>query len=688
MKRKTSYVVASVMCVLLALVMVLPMAIPAAAAEEPTTTTGMVVTDNGYKSSWKGADRHFTKGVSNGTVYGHWVSSDGRYNGAWQWADVESSKVSLDNENGIITFEKTSDKLGLKYYPGQVENPLKNGSAYLKFDIFYTSGSEEIDGQPVVNFPGLTFSYFANNADTALFSVLPTGEVYHSNPPGMVQPTQKTNFKMVDGWNTVEIIFINQKADNSVLDESGTTADIAKTNVAFRVTNGTTEYAETKAFTYADLRTSAWQFIEGYANSKKFYKDMGASMYLKPYKGGEGTFKLRDSVALNIAVETDMYRIEYEGFPHLTQGIAASLDEESRKLTIPAAKIPGGVDDPATPDVDESMVQYWVREVNGVFEYYKPGTQRVPTSNLKLRPAVGAENNVGELGSALDSVPELLAGYSHETLRGLYEGIDNAIDKLRPEEGADPVYPEGTNYATLVDEKKSQLTTRMGEIETATLELIDYADTFMNTKKDFDKRIKAFEAAEDLEGQFDATVSEEAALAVENFNKFREIWKNVSNAYDVYLDGLDVLETTERGEALNTLLAEIISCYDDVRQAYSEFTPDERVVATYLGNMVDMKADFDALTSVDAMFSYLSAWANQWNENRKVLGIREIPAELRDSVNKYNATVKALNDEILESTTMIMAFHYNMVESPNAVAMSSDLRSKLDEMFAEAQGEE
>ncbi len=683
-KKSMLRLVVTLLCIAMVFTMIVPMALTlnvAAAEGDPEVAYVLGNPGTYYVSDWIGEERKKTPSDS-GVRFGQWVNSDGQYNGCLQWSG-DYSKITLDNTTGVLTFKET-EKPSMKFYPGQISrNGLKDGSCYLAMDIYFESGTyEHPDKGEVPLFSGFTFTHFANNSDQVLFSIATDGTIYKRNPANMPGAATMGDMKLVEGWNTLEIVLLYKDADGNVLDSNNNekyTLDDGTKNpnwpvdkdqtVAYFRASASGTAAETRGFTKSDLQES---FISmSYPVSDMFYKDAGTNSSLKPLMGGQGEFKLRNMVAANLYNVADVsdpnagaYRVTYAGYPALSQTMPVSCT--AKQLTVPAVE----------------GVQFWKSGTGDDMVFYKPGDEMLVIGNMELSPAEGSELNVATLSAALSRINLDEIDYTYAEL---------ASEKAYIEEAALAAdLPADNEYMIQKDALIAAMNDRMSAIETATTALIEYAAIFTDESQSLSDRAEAFLAAEDECADADETYSEEGATAVAELSRFRLTWQNVEEKYMEYIRLIEEeVGSAAPGFDLNAVYASIISNWLDVSKAYPTFELDPSVEEGYLANMEEMKLGFDALeNNITEMYTYMASWAEDWNNFKKALygnRAQELPAPLKECVDKYNNTVKALNEEIVEAAIFAMAPQNALIDSEVGVALMSDIKAKVAKKYDDAQ---
>ncbi len=699
MKRKSTLaVIAAVICMVMAVAMILPMTVVAA----DTPVTGFTFADEYYKSEWVGE-----KLVS--ASYGNWVSGDGQFNGAWQWAD--KSGVEYDPKTGEIKIVKQDPSL--MFHPGHLHNnKLEPGAAVITFDIYFDPGMHTLDGNEYPNFPGFSYAYAPGDSNNIIIFVDTEGTVYAQNFP-TAQYTPPTVGKMKEGWNTFEFVILPKDADGNVLEDTNNVepvgSNVATTTIYTRVYHED-DKVESRAYTWDYLNNKGDskggfykinEFAKDAMKGKGFFANGGEGgwcnfTYIKPHRisiGGNptgGFIRHRGGTAINIGVDHEMINITYKGFPELTQGIPA--ESSNKELVVPSAI------DPAT----NQPVEIWYDPINNKF--LKPGDLVTFEASAQYEVATGQQLAIGKLGAALDNVRPDLSTYTYAELDGKLVEIAAAAEAAGlPEDDTEMERMEGI---------VGDIEERMEVVAAATEEMITYAAIFSNKFTYLGDRADAYEAAKQYADDMDVTyrTAEEiemmqdpdfdaenyefkAEIAKTQLDTFMTDWANAADPYLVYQGILLEIDNIEAGPEKNAKYAELIEAFNKVADAFPDFMLDASVEAGYLENADEMKKKFDELTTIVEMNAFLADWAKDWEGfcNAMYFGSPDedkVPQALIDAVDHYNETVRALNNEILEAAHMVMVLQQDVVDTSAGNALISDIKSKLDEMYEYAQPEE
>ncbi len=666
----------SVVCAVMAMAMVLPMGVFA----EDAAIKGFTFVDKYYQSEWVNS-----KVVKQS--YGHWIKGDGDNNGAMMWSG-DQDKVVYDAEAGTISFNKTSTPW-LKYHPGQINiNPLKEGISYCSFDIFYDTGTYVEEDETYNNFSGVTMECGASGA--ILFALDDKGQFYVGNSPAF-NKDQPVVGQMDKGWNTIEFILIPRDADgNPVESANGVTYygptdkngdekidandgrnpdwPIKTVTAYVRLSSETNPAAESRAYTWTTLNSeeAGWEKIDSFACKERFYSSWGADAYIKPFRQGKGSFKIKDAKAINMNANQEMYEYTYEGYKGLTQGVPAK--SSNKDVLVPAA-LKANTTDP---------VKSWIcpdatNPDNDIF--LEPGTTVTIEKSLHFSVATGADETRGTLKSALDSVRSDLTTYTYVELENKIAEIEAAATAAL-EAGLDPNH----EFFARKDSKISDINDRMGAIEAACETVIEQADIFADTTISLEERADAYNVAKDSLSDFDVTYPG-AEEAREKLQTFENIWDIVGSSFEQFRQMLLEVENYDLGPDRNAHYSALVKKYLEVANAFPEFLLDSDFEAGYLENMEEMLNRFNTKTNISDMYTFLKDWVAGYEEFKVAMYIGsapELPQALIAAVEKYNNTVDQLNNELAEMATVAMTLQQSLVtDTEVGHALIADIKSKI-----------
>ncbi len=676
MKRKSFIaVIISVVCVVMAMAMMIPMG---AFAAEATPVTGFTWADAYYQSEWVGSS------VIKAS-YGSWVKTDGPYNGAWQWSS-ELDKVIYDSANGTLTFKETSNP-SLKYFPGQINvNPLGEGASYCSVDLYYTKEKYTKEDVEYNKFSGVQFQ--AGAEGQVLFCVDDTGKCYVGNSP-MFNASHPSCDQLDEGWNTIEFILLPMDKDGNVLESangkkpSDSDWPVTQVNAYVRFSSEKNPVAETRAYTWSDLNATGeegdtvWNKVENYNCKKKFFgtsSGWGAEAYLKPYKAKQGEFTIANAKAVKLGVGQEIYRYTYAGYPTMSQAVPAA--SSNREITVASAK---------KTDAPTEDVKSWInRDDPSNLIFLKPGDTVTLSSSMEFTVATGADEAQGELKAALDRVRiNDLPSYTYPELQTEIDNIEAAASKAG--------LPATHEYMVLKGTTVEKIEERMLVVEEASLAMIDLAVVFDDENLSLAERRQAYKDSDEYRADLDPTYSEDAAAAYAALQGFENSWVIVEANYDAYLALMLQVELADPGPDKNAIYQQIITNFNAVAAAYDTFEMDPSVEEGYIANMDAMKERYEEQTSIVGKYDFLASWVADWASFNQAMyfgNAEEVPAPLADAVAAYNAEVKALNQEIIDAAITAMTIPYDVIESDVAVALLSDIKSKVNVLYDDAQSSE
>ncbi len=684
--RKTA-VFAAMMCLVLAIAMVLPMAVFAEDSEtEPVLGYGF--SDNGYISDWAGQKVHQAS-------WGAWATNEGQYNGAFFWVNDFDKVVKDENGNlpadGTITFKEAAAGQQVKFFPGQIgNNGLKDGPAFLSFEFYYEPGTYTKEGKEVTNFAGVTFT---GDKNVVYFCVdNENGKIYYGNnlESAKQDPTKHYLGQFKEGWNTVELVFMPRDKDGKVVVSlaEGQKAEevIARNQIYIRTYHESAPLGETYGFTDAELVANFKTF--DYSN-KNFYSTLGENGWLKVVQQGAGEMKIGSAKAINLIPDTPMYEVTYEGYKN-DDGVQVNLmqhvkvDSSNNAVFAIPATIAGTTD----------PVQMWMyTDAEGTKSFYQPAVASRPgqpsnadirmivNKNMVLTVASGADLQVGVLGATMDKINRDFGVYTYVQLLGYIDELNAAATASQ----LDSSSPYIIKKDQLVEEMQTECDLRASSTE----ELILLAGDFIDESKSLEDRIDVFSEAENIYPKCDETytnadtgaTADVVAKAFVDYNDFRQSWENISEAWSAYRDGKTEILGATAGMDKATRYEEIISSYATIRKFFANYELDASVEGDYIANMTAMKTEFDALSTLKDMYDYLSKWAESWNSYKTTIyrtAKVDLPAALKGAVDAYNAKVTAINNEIFETAATAMAMLDQLVDNEAGLALISDIRSKID----------
>ncbi len=659
---------------------------------------GLALKDAGYESDWVGS--RVIK-----ASYGAWIATDGQYNGAWMWWYLSGrDQATYDSVEGTLTFTEADDPY-LKFFPGQISNnPLREGPCYLSFELYYESGTYESEGETVPKFSGVDFSYSPSSAYAPFFSIDTDGTVYIGESI-IYNPNATPVDTLDEGWNRIELVLLPQDADGNVLegangipyyayeDQNGNGAydnneprtknpdwPVKSTDVYIRA-GGVDTATETRAFDYADLN-AAWHKLENFIKGDLFYgggsvsssslnaTPIGQSTYLRPVNSGKGSFSIRNSSAYNLNVSEEFYKVTYEGYPELSQGVA--VNSSRQELTVPSA---------VKNDYNEP-VNFWYNEWTDTF--LKPGDTFHLTESCQYAVAEGGEESRGALKAAIDRVrTDDLESYTYAELVVERENLW--------EVSIEACLPSDHEYEVIKEEVIVMIEDRMACIEDACLLLIDRSYIICDENEDLADRIYAYTEASDYSYDWDATYSSEAAEAIEAVTAFEQLWFAVEDDYLTYMNLIVDAEIAEDGTEKNLIYTELASSFYNIAMAFQTFECDDSVTNDYIANMTYMKALYDDLDTLEEKYTFLCDWVNSWNDNsRSFWGYSartmSAPDELLAAVRDYNEEVRRFNQNMLNAMIAAGGTQTSATATDTAESMLADAQSKLNNLYNEANG--
>ncbi len=719
-------VIRTLLAVVLAMAFVLPMTIGASAE----VTVAGYAQQKGYESNWVGSQIKPKYGIYS-------VAADGPYNGGVQW-NKEADRITLDSETGVLTFSGINNPF-CKFYPGQVQSPsTTTGAAMLQFDIFYDSGvttvGEGLETQSFYNFSGINISYIQSTTDRTLISIDETGAVRGGN--GKSEGFNALPFaQLAEGWNTIYIYFFpNETTENN-------TTTVTNNTVYARISNSENQYmcSESYGITTEELTNHSFDqdyltnlkgqlkaqleeaqggsepavevsntyLTENIAENRYYYKftynvakyfggngdaiSMGSLLYMKPCQADKGEIKIRNVKCPNLIPDSSLYKVTYQGYDKLTAFIPTNASNHN--ITVSAA----------------SGVNYWVEDVvGGTARYYTPGDSAAVLDSMTLRPATAEEETIGSLGSAATAIDtNRINDYTYSDLNAAIAKLETAMaeyNSQKPDEVEESEW-QSNGYYQLAITATEEISQRMGVIADACERLISKAAIFSDDTKTISKRLEAYDLVKD--GTYDATYfsdlngdrinndaldkdgnpipDERCKDAMLKLELFATIAANTAEDLKAYEEGLTALENADATTDLGAIISGMLVNVSNIRQVISNFEIDQLMIDKYQENLENRKTAYFALTTVAEKYQMLLKWFEEYNLYKKVMtGERrkaDIPQQLLDAVNDYNAMIGDINADCVEALILSGMMQYEAVNTADIATMLTDIKSKVEALL-------
>ncbi len=646
---------------LLVLAMTLPMTLVSSADVTPTSPTSTVdgykIVER-YKSNWIGSSVHKAS-------YGHWVKTDGSYNGAFQWSDA--NHWEFNSETGELTFSKVKDP-GLKLYAAQIaNNPLQPGHTLIKFDFYI----------PEQNFAGMQVDFFRKAGTTTFLNIYDTPETEgdHVGEYRMTTGTQGYDTSLglyaQQGWNTLYMVMIFTPAlaeNGDIITTNGKVGGpwtTTATDIYYAISNEANPLPDTQAFC-PEYMDSCSYYAHANVNVGLDLAGMGGGFYIK-CQNNTGSITYRNVENHNLE-EAKLYSVTYEGYDDMMGFAPAGANKD---LVVP-----------------ETDVTFWVSELSdGSKGYYQGGKTVRLSQNLYMTEATADDLIVAELGVAVSAVDQtVLNSYTYVELN---EKLATLEEKIADYEGA------GADLGAVVYENAIELqdllTGRIDGLVESHEELIYQAEIFSDSRNQtLADRIDAYLLVAD--GEYDATYPG-VTSAIQALDAFRATWNGISEAWDVYEVEMMALQNADAATDLGPILMALLNSVKTITEnadGFGDFENDPECVMikeAFLTNYLPkVLSDYYANESILAKYEYITEALEEYMLFKTVVyGQRERqepPAEVTAMIDDYNATVEAYNIETAEAVALVASLQYMVVPTDVVVYYATGIKEALEALTA------
>ena len=609
---------------LLMAVMILPMA---AFAEEAAIVgyafeyDSTLSNNGGYRSNWVGAD------LATSASYANWVKSDGSFNGPLQWSPAIKSKVTLDKENGILTFRGVAGDGNIQI------NPVENGKMAAGIAPFFIAFDTKPDAD---SFAGMSLSAFENNSDHTLCWIDTDGKVYWGTTAAAGGGKVTTGKELVMGeWNTVMIYIIPRYSEEDATVLAGYTAyiDVLPTG----------QCAKGWGITETDMKALSsyeWSAVKVFTNNnaKMLIKGYQARQDATDKTSPERSFNLRDFRTFRMKAEQPLYKVSFTGYPALTAYVPQAGNQDTSIIHVPTV----------------SGVSYWVSGTGAGTEFLTPGDTKKVTASKEYGVATGDQEAIASLMAAVTRLDEeaLAAGsYNYQEMSASYNEITEKLEATIAS-GAVSDQPGGSNYDSYERAMKrlEDLDALMQVIADNGDSLIEAAAIFGDDRRNLDERIAAYEEVKDL--PIDETYSDECRDAKTTLDIFTSMYLEISDAYQSYKDNKGKLLVEHTEEEWRELLTTLIQNITTIRESGASFTPDPLFKTKYEDYLKSQAARVKAATSIMQKYLELERLVNLYNAYHDGLDNRSktVAPAVQEAMDDYNNTIARLNAEILTAT--------------------------------------
>lgn len=613
---------AIILC-LLAVMMVLPMT---AFADDATITgyafdyDSTLSAEGGYRSKWVGST------LATSATYANWVKADGSFQGPIQWSPAIKSKVTLDSENGVLTFKGVTD--------GNIQmNPVENGKLkggvsplFIAFDTKPETGK----------YAGMVIGTMENSSDKTLCWIDLDGKVYWGTTAASGGGKISTGKELVmDEWNTVMLYLIPQYSEEDATTLVGYTAyvNVLPTEQCVKGWGITAEDMKSfsPAFTWSSTSIFTTQnnrgTIKGYqANEDKADKTSPAL-----------SFNLRDFRLFRMKADQPLYRVSFDGHPELTAYVPQASNGDTGSITVPGA----------------TGVSYWVSGTGTDAEYLTPGDTKKVVASKVYSVATGDQEAIATLMAAVSRLDETALADGEYTYAEMKASRDEITQRLEDAVASGAVSDEegGANYAYY--EKATQ---RLDDLETYMQVIADNGDAliaaasiFSNDDENLDERIAAYEEVKDL--PIDETYSDEARDAKTQLDIFTALYLEISEPYRFYKENKGKLLVDQTDEELRALLKQLIDNITIIKESGATFTPDRIFFTKYEEYLTNQSARVKAAGSVTQKYTELERLVLLYNAYNAGIGkSKTVAPAVQEAINDYNSAIARINAEIVTAT--------------------------------------
>ena len=594
----------------MALVMLFPLCL-SVSADNPTVAGYAFSYDSqaergGYCSRWSGESVKIHEAGWGGA----WVFTDGPNQGCIQWN--KTTKISLDNVNGILTFTDVGGSCNIRVQPQQNAQLARDVYPFvMSFDTKPTTGS----------YSGMILGSFENSNDKILINIDGEGVITFGN--GKLSSGLSL---VMDTWNTVMLYFVPTYAEDNT------------THTGYTVYLNVKETEKiTKSWGISDADLAGMKSFTWSGNQVITSSAAAGPMYLKGMNTGKTTpltFNLADFRILRMVPNSALYQISFSGYPDLTAYVPVGANTDTESIQVPAAE----------------GVEYWTSGEGEAAVYWTPGDTKRILATQTFTVATGSQLDVAALMSAVNALD--LEGVQNGAYR--YSELSEAFDKITEakdtavESGVVSDQPGGTyyDYYARAEEALSVIEETMMTMADNAESLIAAAAIFSDQTLPLDERLEAYKNVADL--QADITYSPECERADSQRTTFKATYDAISEDYAAYKDEIASLGVAS-GKQLYTLLDSVIDHVVKIRK-FTDFTYDPVLKTKYEEYLKSQATAVQASAGIFEKYAKLEELVTLYNKYNKGIGrAKTVPDIVMTAIDDYNNAIAAANREILDA---------------------------------------